>query len=201
MPPRKLNDELIDKLVELVGVGNYIEVAAAACGITGKTYYEYMKIGRTLSEQYGTTDPDDLPATVNDYDRLCLKLFGRMTIANAQAEAFAVATVRKHMPDQWAAAMTFLERRFPGRWKRRDETTVRTPFDPAGDSAEVGGIDERRLLEDPDAIHLLHEALEKVARGQLPAATPPENTGTREPIVDAEVVIEVDKPKESDFDA
>lgn len=42
--------------------------------------------------------------------------------ANGAAEIFAVTIVKKAMEKDWRAAITFLERRFPDRW-RRSQTT------------------------------------------------------------------------------
>jgi hypothetical protein len=78
--------------------------------------------------------------------------------------------------------MTFLERRFPGRWKRKEQLDI-------GDASQTeGGIDEDALLRDPEAVKLMHEALNKVAKGELPAPIE---------ISDAEVVEDVPTPTKS----
>lgn len=64
------------------------------------------------------------------------------------------------MPDQWTAAMTFLERRFPGRWKRKEQIDI-------GDVEATTGIDETLLLQDPEAVKLVHDALERASKGAL----------------------------------
>jgi hypothetical protein len=40
--------------------------------------------------------------------------------ATAEAEARIVGMVLEHVPTQWAAGMTWLERKFPDRWGRHD---------------------------------------------------------------------------------
>lgn len=171
----KLNENIVNKMAELVKHGNYIEVAAAACGVTEASFYNWMRRGREVIARWPDISMDDLEDAVYEgsltqYEADCVKLFEAMKVANAEAEATAVLHVRKQMPDQWQAAMTFLERRYPGRWKRRDETTVRPVFDPVADTSE-GGLDERALLQDPEAVRLMHDALVAASRGELPAAT------------------------------
>lgn len=84
------------------------------------------------------------------------------------------------MPDQWTAAMTFLERRFPGRWKRKEQIDI-------GDADAGGtGIDETALLADPEAVRLVHAALERVAKGEIA-----ERAG--EPIVESTAVQDDDE--------
>jgi hypothetical protein len=87
------------------------------------------------------------------------------TKAAAVSEAYAVTMIRQQMPQQWTAAMTFLERRFPSRWKRKEQ------LDIGASDGQEGGIDEDALLRDPEAVRLMHEALESVAKGELPEIT------------------------------
>jgi hypothetical protein len=61
------------------------------------------------------------------------------------------------MDDNWAAAMTFLERTRPGRWRRRDQIDVRPAMDAAQDQEEQG------VLADSDATELMHRALAAAA--------------------------------------
>jgi transposase len=164
--PHKLTDERIDKIVELVRVGNYVEVACAAVGMTANTYYRYMRTGKALIEKYDTEEPDEMP-NLTHLDEQCVKLVSRIKVANAEAEAYAVTIIRSQMPQQWTAAMTFLERRFPGRWKRRDETVIKSPLE-VGAGDQENGIDEQALLRDPEAVKLLHAALELASAGALP---------------------------------
>lgn len=194
----KLDTDMIEKLVQLVGAGNYIEVASAACGITEQSYYNWMKKGRELSIRMEELDVDydededapesagaELWESLTQHEQLCVQFFESMKKANAEAEAYAVATVRKAMPNQWQAAMTWLERRYPGRWKRRDETTVRSPFDPAPPGEQ--GLDEQALLADPEAVAKIHEALTMVQQqAQLPAGEVVEAHVVEAEVVDVE---------------
>ena len=54
------------------------------------------------------------------------------------AVVYAVAMVKKAMPDNWQAAMTFLERRYPGQFARRLEVkTDPTDREPARFDVEL----------------------------------------------------------------
>lgn len=165
------DEELVQQICSYLEAGNYLQTACHAVGITQTTYYRWLGIGNevnTLVE--ARPDADELKERMMQGELVlglhadqvrCFEFRERVLIASARSEAFAVAMVRKHMPDQWTAAMTFLERRFPNRWKRREQIDV-------GESdANAGGIDETLLLSDPEAVKLIHDALDKVATGNV----------------------------------
>ncbi len=162
-----LDDDTIAEIVKLVTAGNYISVACAAIGVHRNTFTTWKMKGERVAHHLEATDQeidpemyprDILPADVHPHDWQCYKLFWQLETAEAKAEASAVLMVRKEMPSQWTAAMTFLERRYPDRWRKRqtfEQVTV-----------EGTGIDEQAVLEDPEAVRLLHDALERVQRGE-----------------------------------
>lgn len=187
-PANKLfDDDLVNELINYLKVGNYLGTACAAVGISEASYYRWMKEGLGVEDTVsGHPDEDDLRDRMIEGE-LVLGLtaiqvrswnFRReVQKANALSEAYALAMVRTQMPTQWTAAMTFLERRFPSRWKRREQ------IDIGGEESSVG-IDETLLLSDPGASKLIHEALALAAKGALPAG---------EDVTDAEVVPDDDK--------
>lgn len=168
----KLTDEKFAKVIELVKIGNYATVACVAAGIPVRSYMRYLAKGATVEERvladYGD-DHDFDERSPNPYDETvisehqwtCFRLRLAMEKAEAEAEAFAVGTVRKHMPDNWNAAMTFLERKAPRRWKRRDLHEV-----AMAEAGEQDTAQEQGLLDAP-ASDKLHEALRIAARGEL----------------------------------
>ena len=109
--PTKLNDEVSEFIVSAIRAGNYAEVAAKAAGIHPATYYDWMKRGKAGKEA----------------DRLYAEFANAVKKAEGEAEAHAVALVRKAMPDNWQAAMTYLERRYPDRWRRRERHEITGP--------------------------------------------------------------------------
>jgi len=98
--PSKLTPEVQKKIVDAIKLGSYAEVAAALAGVHPGTYYRWMQLGEAASSgKYY-----EFRESVKE--------------ANAFSEAYAIAMVRKAMPENWQAAMTYLERRFPDRWTR-----------------------------------------------------------------------------------
>lgn len=182
-----MDDELIKQLIDYIKVGNYVGTACAAVGVNESTYHTWLRNGLEIEEVVAShPDEYDLKERMADGElvlgftavQVRSWLFREeITKAVAMGEAYAVAMVRSQMPQQWTAAMTFLERRFPGRWKRREQIDV-------GEAHDVGGIDETLLLSDPKAVKILHDVLDMVARKQLPA----------EVIMDVEVVDDDKRP-------
>jgi len=111
--PSKLTPEVQEKIVTAIRAGNYAQVAAVYAGITERTYYRWMELG----EQ----------ARGGRY----LQFFQAVKAAEGEAEVRAVAIIQKKMPDDWRAAMSYLERKHPKRWGRRvDVTSGDEPLKP-----------------------------------------------------------------------
>lgn len=189
-PAHKLmDDDLINELINYIKVGNYVNTACAAVGISEAMYYKWMRMGLEVEESLSGRENEDELRERMEEGELVLGLTAiqvrswnvrrEITKATAMGEAYAVAMVRSQMPNQWAAAMTFLERRFPGKWKRREQIDI-------GQEEQVTGIDESLLLQDPAAVKMLHEALEMAAKGRLPAGDVS--------VVDAEVIQDDNEP-------
>lgn len=160
--PTKLTPERHDRIVELVKHGNTIEVAAAATGIDQRSYYHWMAIGKAIVNEYGP-DSEEWDTTLTEHQKNCGRLFQAIRVAASEAEATAVLHLRSAMPKHWQAALAWLERRHPDRWKRRDELITTNPLDgPSG--GEGSTIDESAVLNDPEAVTLMHEALELVSK-------------------------------------
>jgi len=117
----KLTPDVQDRIVQAVRGGNYIQVAARYAGIGEVTFYEWLKKGETDVE--GGIYRNFLKA-IKD--------------AEALAEIEAVAQVRLASRENWAAGMTWLERKFPQRWGRHERTE------------HTGDITIRVVYEDDD---------------------------------------------------
>lgn len=98
------NADTVQELLDAVNDGNYLETAADLAGIGKATVYEWLKRGDAGETPY--------KQFADAYKR-----------AAARAEGAEVAKVRKAGEDPrfWAASMTYLERRHPERWARRQE--------------------------------------------------------------------------------
>jgi hypothetical protein len=104
--PTKLTPELCERVGKALRAGNYAEAAARACDISPASYYRWIQRGE--SEQSG----------------IYHEFAAEVRKAEAEAEVHAVAILRRAMPEDWRAALAYLERRHPGRWRRRTTTEV-----------------------------------------------------------------------------
>lgn len=97
--PTKLSDEVRDRIVQALRAGNYAEAACQSAGISPSTFYRWMERGERDEGIY----------------RAFREAVKR---AEADAEVHAVAVLRKAMGGDWRAAVAYLERRHPTRWRR-----------------------------------------------------------------------------------
>jgi len=113
--PRKLNQGMIDALSTAIANGNYATTACQLAGISDKTLWEWMNYA-VDDENNGYTEADSL----------YVKLSNALKKAESQAEADLVRVVREAgtVKREWLPAMTFLERRHPDRWGRRERRDV-----------------------------------------------------------------------------
>src|SRR5437660_9018297 len=99
--PTKLTPQVQAAILAAIEGGNYIQVAARCAGVTDATFYNWLAWG----ERQGS----------GPY----FEFFVAVKLAEAKAEAAAIRHVQAAMPESWQAAMTFLERKFPDRWRRK----------------------------------------------------------------------------------
>jgi transposase len=104
--PTKLTPAVQERVLQAIRAGNYAEVACRAAGIAPSTYYRWL--------ERGEREPDGSYARFAEAVRL----------AEAEAEVHAVALVRRAMSDDWRAALAYLERRHPGRWRKHTSTEL-----------------------------------------------------------------------------
>lgn len=97
--PTKLTPKLQREICKHLASGCYAVTACAVCGIGETTFYNWLERGAKGEEPYA-----EFVASVKEAEHL--------------AEVRAVALVQKAMVDDWKAAMTWLERKFPDRWSR-----------------------------------------------------------------------------------
>ncbi len=104
--PTKLTPEVHERIVQAVKAGNYVQSACRFAGVSTSTYYRWLD---RASEEPGSA-----------YARF---RYG-VEKAEAEAEVYAVAIIRKAMPGDWRAALAFLERRHPRRWRPQSQTEL-----------------------------------------------------------------------------
>jgi hypothetical protein len=104
-PPCKLTPTVAVRLLMAIREGAHYETACARARISYSTFVSW----RNRAEDF----PEDGPWPA---------LMQAVKLAEADAELESICDVRvaAKTPKFWAAAMTFLERRHPDRWKRQD---------------------------------------------------------------------------------
>jgi hypothetical protein len=95
MPAAKLDEDVVAQILAAVRVGARPEQAAQALGIGKRTYYDWVKRGRS---------PVPLPG-----DDLYVKLVREIEKARGSAIVSLIATLRRHANSDWRAAVKLLE--------------------------------------------------------------------------------------------
>lgn len=114
----KFTDDIRKRIVGTLKAGNYATVAARFAGISSTTFHRWMRKGKAQAK-----------GPFREF-------YNEVEQALAFAETRAVAHVVKEFEDDWRAALSYLERKFPRRWGRGRESGVakRTAKDVADDS-------------------------------------------------------------------
>ena len=105
--PTKLTEDLKEQLCRLISAGNYINTACQVAGITEQAFHSWIRRG--LYEEEGI---------YHDFARAVER-------AEAQAKARNVAIIQAAAKDDWRAALTWLERRYPEEWGKHNRFLCR----------------------------------------------------------------------------
>ena len=101
--PAKLTAAVQGRVVHSLRAGAYAQEAAASAGISRRTFHRWVARGEV----------EDAPTKFRDFAAAVRR-------AELDAELHAVVVIREAMPQDWRAAMTYLGRRYPDRWGRRN---------------------------------------------------------------------------------
>ena len=93
--------------------GHYAKTAAETSGVTEQTLYNWLKKGEEPNRY------SEHAAFLEAYRK-----------AEATAEERAIKAIQDAFPNDWRAAMTYLERRHPGRWASRQNVDVTSNDEP-----------------------------------------------------------------------
>jgi hypothetical protein len=135
--PSKISEDLVYRIGEMVLEGNYRRVAASANGVSPGTLDNWLAMGA----EYEGSDPADLDET----QALYVEFLGLLRVCEAHAEADLLAAWRKGQTG-WQAYATLMERRWPARWKKREEMEftgdvgVRATLSPEQQEEELAGF-------------------------------------------------------------
>ncbi len=101
----KLTPEVQDTIVEYISQGNYDYIAAQAAGVCKETFYDWIARGEAGEEPF-------------------LQFLHSVKKAETAREAITVNKVLAAGDRDWRALATYLERKYPARWGRKDTTNV-----------------------------------------------------------------------------
>jgi hypothetical protein len=134
--PSKLTDELEAKLCDALRAGNHLEVAACYAGVSRSTVHRWLSLAQA----------DGAEERLVEFREAVRK-------AEANAEVHAVGVLRKAIAHgEWRAALAYLERRYPQRWRTRHDQYGTGPGQHAQPTADLD-------TNDPKARALLSELL------------------------------------------
>jgi hypothetical protein len=100
--PTRLTKDVVEEILDILRVGGYAETAAAAVGISPRTWQHWIKRG----------DPDG----TKQADRPYREFREQVEQAVAEGEAACVAAIRQASAKDWKAAAWMLERQQPDKW-------------------------------------------------------------------------------------
>lgn len=140
--PSKLTPEVKERLLQAIRAGNYYDTACAYASIDYSTFRRWITRGeKARSGMY------------HDFCEAVKK-------AEYEAEARLVAQWQQHMPGDWKAIATFLERRHPDKWGRRDRVKAEVEHS--------GQVTERHEYDITHRIEQYADVYEKIAtRGSV----------------------------------
>lgn len=132
--PTKFRPEIVEKLLGAIAEGNYYDTACAYAGINYTTMQTWIKKG--IEE--GPESP---------YYHFLMQI----KKAEQEAEMGMVKQWKKHMPEDWKAIATFMERRWKQKWGRNSNIVIDQNV-----QGEVKHVNEYRchviqeLISDPE---------------------------------------------------
>lgn len=159
----KISPKRIKQISDLIAAGNYANIACQSSGISEATFYNWLARGQKEKERMTVLrGNDEIVEPNNEY--IFVEFLEAVKKAEADAESAAVIHVRTAMATNWQAAMTYLERKFPDRWGRRDTTkNVNVNMNQNRDmdlsklsDEELFALEDLMLKANPDADSVRH---------------------------------------------
>lgn len=111
----KFKPKTTEKIIELVRKGNYKKVAAAYCGISEKTLYEWQKEGQA----------DIQAGKITKKSEFCKSL----EQAESKFEIESLEILNKETSQDPKMRLEILARKYPDRWGRKEKHEVKADID------------------------------------------------------------------------
>lgn len=141
--PSKFTPDRIEKILEALKSGCYVETAAIYAGVSPQVIWAWCERGRKERERLDVF-PDAKP---NATEVPFIEFLEEIEKARATAEIRAVMQVQRAAADgTWQAAAWYLERSYPKKWGRTDHTEI-TGADGGAIKVDVASDElERKII-------------------------------------------------------
>lgn len=112
-----LDDPRVERLLNALRLGDFVEEACGYAHITETTYYRWRREGETVAQKHSLGEP------INETEAHILEMYEAIKDAEIAGQHAALETIRRAAADgTWQAAAWFLERRNK-KWSNRTEVT------------------------------------------------------------------------------
>lgn len=149
--PTILTDALIEEIADKVRDGNYVEVAAAYCGISKDSLFAWLRAGRRNRDKKDLTEDE----------KRQVRFSYSISTADAQAEINDIRKIKDE--GGWKGSEFRLSRKHMGRWGKVDKLEV---SGPNGGAIKIAEEYDMTLLTIPERETLL-KLMEKAKREPL----------------------------------
>jgi hypothetical protein len=119
-PPKWPKEKDVERVVQFVRTGQYVETACAAVGLGKPTYYKWMRIGASAMSRMD----EDEGFRPSEGERKCVRFINAVEKAMAESEITDLNRINLASQVSWQAAAWRLERRFPQRYAQRHEIKI-----------------------------------------------------------------------------
>lgn len=112
-----LDDPRVERLLNALRLGDFVEEACAYAHITETTYYRWKREGEAVAQKH------QLGEILDETEQHILEMYETIKEAEVSGQHAALETIRRAARDgTWQAAAWFLERRNK-KWSNRTEVT------------------------------------------------------------------------------
>lgn len=142
---RKYSEEVHEHIVEAIKKGASRTAAFSSTGLAADSIFNWMRLAKSHPERYP------------EYVRLLEDIEREEADVQIKMSEVVVNAALSGNPNMWPAAMTYLERRDPENWGKRDKTTI---------EADKPLVQVNQLIvKDPDALEHSRGLLNHLAAG------------------------------------
>lgn len=136
--PPKINPKIMEKILNAIRAGNYMETAAAYAGIDKVTLYSWMKKGnqqpRSVYGQFlNALSEAQAQSQIRDVMNIDLAAMGRKNVYERDANGKLVfdgngdpIVIEYGFKPNWQASAWRLERKYPKLWGKQDSMDITT---------------------------------------------------------------------------